>query len=129
MGDEGSEERGFTVIDKRGQSDEAPAEETAGQPGAGAAGDAGEAPRAEPPKIDFSTFVLSLGTSALFHMGLIEDPETGKPVEPNLPLARQTIDTIEMLQEKTVGNLQPEEAHLIESLLYELRMRFVEAGR
>ena len=73
--------------------------------------------------------MISLGTSALFHMGLVEDPETRKPAEKNLVLARQTIDTLEMLEQKTRGNLEKDEAQLLENLLYELRMRFVEAGK
>ncbi len=81
------------------------------------------------PKIDFSTFVLSLSTSALYHLGLVPDPETGKPASPNRVLARQTIDTLEILQVKTRGNLAPEESHLLESLLYELRLRFVDSGK
>jgi hypothetical protein len=79
--------------------------------------------------IDFSTFVLSLSTSALFHLGLIPDPQTGQPAERNLPLARQTIDILEILGTKTRGNLDAEEAKLLESLLYEIRMRFVEVSR
>jgi hypothetical protein len=79
--------------------------------------------------MDFSTFVLSLGTSALVHMGFVPDPEAQQPPEKNLPLARQTVDILEMLAEKTRGNLDAEEARLLESLLYELRMRFVEASR
>ena len=78
------------------------------------------------PKIDFSTFAISLGTSALFHMGVVGDPEKGEPPPKNLAMARQTIDTLEMLAEKTRGNLAEQEANLMESLLYELRMRFVE---
>jgi hypothetical protein len=63
-------------------------------------------------------------------MGLVGDPETGAPSgEKNLPFARQTIDTLEMLQAKTRGNLEADEAQLLESLLYDLRMRFVEASR
>jgi len=81
------------------------------------------------PAIDFSTFILSLSTSALFHLGLIPDTQSGKPGERNLPLARQTIDILEILATKTRGNLDPEEAKLLESLLYEIRMRFVEASR
>ena len=81
------------------------------------------------PQIDFSTFVLSLSTSAFYHLGLVPDPETGKPAEPNLALARQTIDTLEVLQVKTRGNLDAQEAHLLESLLYELRLRFVGAPK
>jgi hypothetical protein len=81
--------------------------------------------------IDFSTFVLSLGTSALYELGEIGDSESGTegPVEPNLPVARQTIDTLEMLTEKTRGNLTDTESKLLESILYELHMRFVEASK
>lgn len=81
------------------------------------------------PKIDFSTFVLSLSTSALVHMGRVPDPHTGQPAEKNLAAARETIDLLDLLQVKTAGNLDAEEARLLESLLYELRMQFVEAGR
>jgi hypothetical protein len=81
------------------------------------------------PQIDFSTFVLSLSTSALCHLGLVEDPQTGEREAPDLPLASQTIDTLALLQEKTRGNLDAEEARLLESLLYELRMRFVEVSQ
>ena len=81
------------------------------------------------PAIDFSTFILSLSTSALFHLGLIPDTQSGKPGERNLPLARQTIDILEILEAKTRGNLDAEEARLRESLLFEIRMRFVEASR
>jgi len=81
--------------------------------------------------IDFSTFVLSLGTSALYQLGEIGDSEseTEGPVEPNLPIARQTIDTLEMLTEKTRGNLTDTESKLLESILYELHMRYVEASK
>ncbi len=78
------------------------------------------------PVIDFSTFLLSISTTALYQMGLVEDPETGRKTEPNSVLARQTIDTLEMLREKTRGNLDEDETKLFDSLLYELRMRFVE---
>jgi hypothetical protein len=57
----------------------------------------------------------------------VPDPETNQPGTVDKVLARQTIDTLELLQEKTRGNLDAEEDHLLESLLYELRMRFVEA--
>jgi hypothetical protein len=79
--------------------------------------------------IDFSTFILSLSTSALHHMGLVPDPETGHTSPPNLVIAQQTIDTLEMLHAKTRGNLDETEVQLITSLLYELRVRFVEAGK
>jgi len=78
------------------------------------------------PPIDFSTFVLSLSTTALYQMGLIADPETKQTISPSRAIAQQTIDTIELLREKTRGNLEPDEAKLIDSLLYELRLHFVE---
>jgi hypothetical protein len=78
------------------------------------------------PGIDFSTLVLSLATSAMVHMGLVPETEGG-PVEKNLPLAHQTIDTLEMLQEKTRGNLTDDETKLLQSVLYELRMGYVKA--
>jgi len=79
--------------------------------------------------IDFSTFVLSLSTTALYQMGLVEEPGSDERVEPDLLLAQQTLDTLEMLQRKTRGNLEPEEQKLFESLLYELRLRFVEVSK
>jgi len=86
---------------------------------------ADETPQAQ---IDFSTFVLSLGSSALVHLGEIEHPESGQGRE-NLQLARQTIDILAMLQERTRGNLTSEESHFLADLLAELRLRFVERSR
>lgn len=80
----------------------------------------------ELPAIDFSTFVLSLSTTALYQMGHIAEPTGGERIKPNRVLAQHTIETIEMLREKTRGNLLEDEAKLIDSLLYELRMTFVE---
>jgi len=77
------------------------------------------------PRIDFSTFVLSLGASGMVHLGLLPEAEGAAAGEPNLPLAQQTIDTLQMLLEKTQGNLDEDEAKLIQSVLYELRMGFV----
>jgi hypothetical protein len=77
-------------------------------------------------EIDFATFVFSLSSSALFHLGLMENPYT-KQIERNLPLAKQTIDIIAMLNEKTKGNLSPEEENLIVNLLTDLRLKYVEA--
>lgn len=77
------------------------------------------------PGIDFHTFVLSLGSSALLHLGELERPGAAGP-EKNLPMAKHTIDILAMLQAKTRGNLTPEEAKLMESLLYDLRLRYVE---
>ncbi len=81
---------------------------------------------AELPAIDFSTFVLCLSTTALYQMGLIADPETKETIDPSRAIAQQTIDTIELLREKTRGNLEPDEEKLVDSLLYELRLHFVE---
>jgi hypothetical protein len=81
----------------------------------------------EPSGITFSGFVLSLATTAAVHFGDIADPHTGKPAEPDLVAAGQMIEIIAMLQERTHGNLTDLEAKLIDDLLYELRMRFVQA--
>ena len=86
-------------------------------------------PNAELPRVDFSTFVVSLSTSALYSMGLAANPETGRVEPPNWEMARQTIDTLELLQEKTRGNLDTEEYKLLESLLYDLHLRFIESRK
>ena len=85
----------------------------------------GDADGGELPKVDFSTFVLSLGTTALYQLGAVPDPASGETVEADPLVAQQTIDTLEMIRDKTRGNLDEEERKLIDSLLYELRMRFV----
>lgn len=77
--------------------------------------------------ITFTGFVLSLATTAAVHFGDVADPSTGTRGEPNLPAAAQMIEIIAMLQEKTRGNLIEPEERLIDDLLYELRMRFVQA--
>lgn len=80
-------------------------------------------------QIDFYTFVLSLGSSAFVHLGDAPHPETGEPVTPNLPLAKQTIDVLAMLAEKTKGNLTAEEERFMENLLTDLRFRFVQKSK
>ena len=77
--------------------------------------------------VSFTAFMLSLATTAAVHFGDIADPSTGQAMEPNLVGAGQMIEIIAMLQEKTQGNLSEPEARLLEELLYELRMRFVQA--
>ncbi len=77
-----------------------------------------------PAAIDFYTFILSLGSSAFVHLGDAPHPETRK-AEPNLLLAKQTIDILGMLQEKTRGNLTSEEEKVLQTLLSDLRLRFV----
>jgi Domain of unknown function (DUF1844). len=76
------------------------------------------------PHVTFTNFVLSLSTSALFHFGDFPDPEGGK-TEKNLPAAKQTIDILDMINEKTKGNLNENENSLIQGVLYELKMRYV----
>jgi hypothetical protein len=75
----------------------------------------------------FPDFLLWLATLAAVQFGDLPDPATGKPVEPNLAAAGNVVELIAMLQEKTAGNLTPTEAKLLDDLLYELRMRFVQA--
>ena len=77
--------------------------------------------------VSFTAFMLSLATTAAVHFGDIADPSTGQRMEPNLVGAGQMIEIIAMIQEKTEGNLTEPEAKLLEDLLYELRMRFVDA--
>lgn len=76
------------------------------------------------PEIDFATFIFSLNSSVLMQLGVIEDPVSGEKVK-NLPLAKQTIDILGMLEEKTKGNLTDAEANMIKNILYELRMLYV----
>ena len=80
------------------------------------------------PRLDFNAFVLSLGSSALIHLGEAPDPTSGKTQEPDLALAQQSIDLLALLQEKTRGNLSEEEAQFLDTLLYDLRVRYVAAS-
>ncbi|MBA4389805.1 MAG: DUF1844 domain-containing protein [Syntrophus sp. (in: bacteria)] len=73
----------------------------------------------------FSTFLLSLSTSAIVCLGELPDPLKNEK-STNIPLAKQTIGIIEMLKEKTKGNLTEEEDRLIESILYDLRMKYIQ---
>ena len=75
--------------------------------------------------IDFHTFILSLATGVYLHLGLTPDPSTQKTTV-NLPLARQTIDLLALLLEKTKGNLTPDESTLLEHVVTDARLRFVE---
>jgi hypothetical protein len=77
------------------------------------------------PKLDFSTFVMSLSSTVLVHLGEIPDLQTGQAAV-NIPLAKQTIDILGMIQEKSRGNLTCEEQRLIRDLLFELRVKFVQ---
>ena len=79
---------------------------------------------AEPFQVDFSTFIMSLTSSAFYHLGDMPDPTTGKK-EVNLPAVQQTIDMLTMLREKTKGNLKEDENKLLEQLIYELQVKYV----
>jgi len=81
----------------------------------------------ELPAVDFLNLVVSMSHSALLHLGDAPDPSTGGH-EKNLPLARQTIDILAMLQEKTRGNLSGNEERVLSQAVYDLRMRFVEVS-
>jgi len=76
------------------------------------------------PEVNFPTFIISLNVSALYHLGAIEDPET-KQKKKNLPMAKQTIDILSMLAEKTKGNLTGDEENLLKNILYDLRIIYV----
>jgi len=140
MGDQGPEEGSFKFKDKRRRFDEDdsdakepeetpdepgdinPPEEIRSEPGPETRDDA-----AAPP-INFSTFILSLASSAAYHMGGFQDEVSGK-TSVNLDLAKQSIDILAILEEKTKGNLNEEEANLLTHSLYDLRMKFVEISK
>lgn len=77
------------------------------------------------PKLDFATFVISLSSSALVHLGEIANPETNT-TEVNLALAKQTIDLLGLLEEKTRGNLSAQEEKLLKDVLFDLRMKYIQ---
>lgn len=136
-GEKGAE-KGFRVQDRRrfspetGEPKEGRAEERAAettQPEESGTDKAGGKEREageDLPEISFSTFVIGLSTQALMHLGEIPNPLSGK-IENALPVAKQMIDLIGILREKTRGNLDQGEAKLVEDILYDLRMRYVEA--
>ncbi|MCD5398060.1 DUF1844 domain-containing protein [candidate division NPL-UPA2 bacterium] len=77
------------------------------------------------PEPDFSTFISGLGMQALLLLGELSDPQAKEKVNPDYQQARYIIDLIDMLRKKTEGKLTPEEANLMENLLYDLRMRYL----
>ena len=78
--------------------------------------------------LSFTAFVVSVASSAAIHFGDLPDPNTGQLAEVNLDGAAQMIDILALLEEKTRGNLTMEERQVLEQVLYELRLRFVEAS-
>ena len=138
------EDKGYTVEDKRylhlseeekakvreqaateGAAKEAAAEEAFQEASQKAASEAGqEGWQATLPEISFASFIFSLSSSAFVSLGAIPDPNTGK-TEKNLALAKQTIDILGLLREKTRNNLTQEEENLFDQMLYDLRMSYV----
>ena len=76
-------------------------------------------------QVDFTSFILSLASTAFIHLGEVEDP-VSKSRQVNFPMARQMIDIIQMLREKSSGNLEAKETEFIEGVLYELKLKFTE---
>ena len=132
-----SEGKGFTVQDRRRFSpdtgevrqdapDETDATARAGTQTAQHAGAASERPADALPEINFSTFVMGLSTQALMHLGEIANPISNQ-VETDVPSAKQMIDILGLLRDKTRGNLSASEDRLMEDILFDLRMKYVEA--
>jgi len=138
-----TEDKGYRVEDKRlfrpdegeTKAEASPADESAPPKEEARAGRPEEAPKAPEqverrtplPPITFSAFIFSLNSSALYHLGEYPDPATGETVK-DLELAKQTIDLLGLLQEKTAGNLAEDESRLLEAILYDLRMRYVKVS-
>ena len=130
MAEEKEGKKGFRVVDKRTAAETSEKEEKIKKETKAPEKEARkEATTEQPPpvpEVTFSAFVYSLSTSALVHLGEIAEPISEK-MDKNLPLAKQTIDILGILQEKTKGNLTPDEENLLNSFLYDLRMRYVKA--
>ncbi len=139
--DDGKKEKAFVIKDKRifDESGEARAEDLKKEETAGdkksekksvEKDDQARTQEDYFPEVTFSSFVLSLSTTVMYHLGDFPDPATSK-VEKNLAAAKQTIDMLNMIKIKTAGNLGIDEKELLEGILYELMIRYVkekEAG-
>jgi hypothetical protein len=135
MGHDEEERRGFQVKDRRRFSESGDTradvpEEPAPAPASPHPAGQIEPPPGEPPPepVTFSTFVLGLSTQALLHLGEIPNPLT-RATERDLVAAQQVIDILGILRDKTRNNLEAGEESLLESVLYDLRMRYVELVR
>lgn len=141
------EDSGFRVADRRKFTEDGELRDSAKEAASGPASPAGasgagqgqeRAGESDPSTIggqdsresrmDFPTLVVSLTTTAMLQMGLVPNPATQK-VEKNLPAARQTIDILEILKDKTQGNLKPDEAQLLDRCLHDLKMSFVQSSQ
>ena len=133
MSEEEEEQQGFVIRDKRGQFREEPsstATPSSSSPVSEVTQDtqtASEHTHEPAPPLSFSSFIFSLGTSALMLMGEKLSPD--QPNAPvNLPQAKEIVDILSILEEKTKGNLTSEEAAVMKDMLYTLRMKYVEAA-
>ena len=127
------EEKGFVIKDRRSFDERGELKKEAGD-----AQDRQMPPKRPPtsesppppplPEVNFNSLIFSLSSTALFHMGEIADPQTGEKKK-DLPLAKHSIDTIAMLKEKTAGNLLDDEGRFLDSILADLRWRYVRATR
>ncbi|HMQ09941.1 MAG TPA: DUF1844 domain-containing protein [Oligoflexia bacterium] len=124
MSNNEEQEKSYTINDRRGQEKvKAKEEKSVNQTENKTEPSAQETQNN--PTINFTSFVLSISTSALVQMGLIPDPVSNE-TQKNMPLAKQQVDILEMLYQKTQGNLDENEDKLMQQVLYELRMRYVE---
>jgi hypothetical protein len=122
----GEDEKGFVIKDKRIFAQEPQeSKQEPSEPISRKKEEPTKETRAQLPEITFSTFILSLSSSALLHLGEIPEPSTGAKNE-DIPLAKQTIDILGMLEEKTKGNLTADEKNLLNNILYDLRMRYIQ---
>ena len=129
----GEEEKGFVIKDKRSLDDKGELKEEGQKEEIKREQNKEELKEEEPqkvplPEVSLSSLVFSLSSSALLHLGEIADPQTGEKKE-DFALAKHSIDTIGMLKEKTKGNLTEEEDKFLESILTDLRWRYVKAKK
>jgi hypothetical protein len=129
--DKEQEEQGFRVTDKRGFSDDgasradaAPENENANAAAPGTEEKSAQQEAPPRPPIDFPSYILSYYTQGLVLLGEVPNPYTNKKEE-DVEAARHTVDILSMLQQKTKGNLSKDEEQLLDSVLYELRMKFM----
>ncbi len=122
MSEDEKQDKGFQVSDRRRFTEEGDQQRPEPQPSEQEAEP--QAPSADLPGINFSTFIFSLSSSVLIHLGVAPDPLSGEKSQ-DLPLAKQTIDILAMLQEKTKGNLGDDERRLMDGILYDLRIQYV----
>jgi len=135
MAEEKEGQSDFKVVDRRSFSADGSPRDSAQTPeakpnpaeeGFSAAAEIGEAPFSPiPAPVNFQTLVSYLATTAMFQLGLLAGP-SGERIPLDLANAHRTLDLLDILQDKTQGNLAPEEAKLLDDVLYELRLSFLE---